>query len=63
MGGLIIEDATLCAVLKLLKEEGVDLNKLQNKYAHRLMNNEIPMIPEDYREESLIILRNAIDNI
>lgn len=33
MGGLIIEDATLCAVLKLLKEEEVDLNELQKKYA------------------------------
>ena len=47
---------------KTSKGGGVDLNELQKKYAHRLMNNEIPMIPEDYREESLIILRNAIDN-
>ena len=62
MGGFIVEDATLCAVLKLLKEEGVDLNELQKKYTDRLMKNEISMIPEDYREESLIILRNAIDN-
>lgn len=62
MGGFIVEDATLCAVLKLLKEEGIDLNELQKKYTDRLMKNEISMIPEGYREESLIILRNAIDN-
>lgn len=62
MGGFIVEDATLCAVLKLLKEEGIDLNELQKKYTARLMKNEISMIPEGYREESLIILRNAIDN-
>lgn len=62
MGGFIVEDATLCAVLKLLKEEGIDLNELQKKYTDRLMKNEISMIPKGYREESLIILRNAIDN-
>lgn len=62
MGGFIVEDATLCAVLKLLKEEGIDLNELQKKYTDRLMKNEISVIPEGYREESLIILRNAIDN-
>lgn len=62
MGGFVIEDATLCAVLKILKEDGLDLNELQKKYADRLMKNEITVIPEDYREESLIILRNAIDN-
>lgn len=62
MGGIIIEDATLCAVLKILKEDGVDLAKLQQKYSDKLYKNEISMIPESYREESLIILKNAIDN-
>lgn len=62
MGGIMIEDVTLSAVLKILKDDGIDLKALEKKYEEKLMNNEVSIIPERYRQESLYILKNAINN-
>ncbi|QIC62790.1 hypothetical protein FSC12_15955 (plasmid) [Acinetobacter schindleri] len=62
MGGIIIEEATLSGVLKILKEDGIDLTDLEKKYKAKVMCNEIPGIPSSYAEESLNFLKEAIEN-
>ncbi|WP_191112335.1 hypothetical protein [Acinetobacter lwoffii] len=62
MGGIIIEEAILFGLLKILKEDGIDLADLERKYKAKIMRNEISGIPLSYAEESLDLLKEAIEN-